>query len=480
MSQPRIRSATNDGTPTSLDPRRWAALALIAAAQLLVVLDASVVNIALPSAQQALGMSDIGKQWVVTGYSLTFGGFLLFGGRLADLHGRKRIFVVGLAGFAVASALGGFASGPEMLLVARAAQGMFAALLAPAGLALLATVFTDPAERGKAFGIFGAAVGTGGVVGMVLGGVLTEFGSWRWCLLVNLPVVLIILIPAVRMLSESRATGPIRYDLPGAITATLGVGSLIYGVSQAESAGWLSGPTLGFGAAGLVLLAVFVLIERRSAQPMMPLRIVLDRVRGGGYLIVLLIGAALYSLYLFLTYYLQVVQNYSALATGFAFVPIGVGILVGSLGAGRVLARMNPRRIVVVGLALGAVGMAWLGVLDPTTGFWPVVFPMQIVVGLGIGAAMTTVISMTLDRVSPDETGVASALTNAMREIGGAAGISALNVVAISVTAAQLGVTREAALTSGYVAAFGTGAGLLVVAALIALLATRSTRAKAE
>jgi EmrB/QacA subfamily drug resistance transporter len=452
--------------PEERDPRRWKALAVIAAAQLLIVLDSSVVNIALPSAQAALGMSDAGKQWVIAAYTLTFGGFLLLGGRLADMRGRKKIFMIGIVGFAVASAVGGLAVGPVMLPLARAAQGVFAAMIAPAGLAMLATTFTDPRERGRAFGIFGAAVGSGMAAGMVLGGVLTEFGSWRWCLLVNLPLALVILVAATRLLTDSRSSRTTGYDVPGAVTATLGVGSLIYGISQAEVMGWTHPSTLVFGVAGLALLAMFVAIEARSTHPMMPLRIVRDRIRGSGYLIVFLVGAALLAFYLFLTYFLQVVQQYSPLATGLAFLPSGVGIFVGSLGAGRLLSRTTPRAVMIVGLLMGALGLAWLGVIDPDTGYWSVIFPAQLVSGLGIGAALTTVTKATLDGVAPDDSGVASALTNAMRQIGGAVGVSALNVVALSVTADS----GHVALTAGYVAAFLVGAGLLATAALVALV----------
>jgi EmrB/QacA subfamily drug resistance transporter len=464
-------AAARGTSQVGADPRRWLALAVIAAAQLLVVLDASVVNIALPSAQAALGMSDVAKQWVVTGYSLTFGGFLLVGGRIADLHGRKLVFLVGLAGFAVASAVGGLAQDSAVLLGARAAQGVFAALLAPAGLALLATTFTEPAERGKAFGIFGAAVGTGGVLGMVLGGVLTEYGSWRWCLLINLPVVALIAAAAVPLLRESRAEGRARYDLPGAVTATLGVGALIYGISQAVDRGWLGVSTVSFVVAGLLLLVGFVLLQTRVPVPMMPLRVVRDRVRGSGYLVVLLIGAALYAFYLFLTYYLQVVQGYTPLGTGLAFVPIGVGIFAGSMLAGRALARANARAVVIGGLVPSTIAIGVLGAVEPDTGFWTVVMPVQLVVGLGIGAALTTVMKLTLDGVDPDDTGVASALTNAMREIGGAVGISALNVLAISVTAAAG--TGPAALTEGYASAFLAAAALLLVATVVTVLAVK-------
>ncbi|SMC85922.1 MFS transporter [Lentzea albidocapillata] len=459
------------------DPRRWATLAVVVSAQLLIVLDSSVVTIALPSAQTELGMSDSAKQWVVAAYTLTFGGFLLVGGRLADVHGRKKIFLLGLLGFAVTSALGGLAVGPVMLPLARAAQGVFAALLAPAGLALLTTAFSDARERARAFGIFGAAVGSGMAVGMVLGGVLTELGSWRWCLLVNVPLVLVVLVPAVRFLAESQLDAVVRYDLPGAITGTLGVGTLIYGLGEAETVGWSHPSTVASGLAGLALLIAFVVIERRSERPMMPLRVVVDRVRGAGYAIVFLAGAALLAFYLFLTYYLQLVREYSPVVTGLAFLPSAAGVFVGSLAAGRILGRTGPRAVLTTGLLMGAAGMAYLGVLDPASGFWSVLFPALLVSGLGIGAALTTVTKITLDGVPSGDAGVAGALTNAMRQIGGAVGVSALNVVALSVTAAK-GNSGDDALTDGYVAAFVVGAGLLALAAVIAVVMTGSRRAR--
>ncbi|ONI91418.1 hypothetical protein ALI22I_08625 [Saccharothrix sp. ALI-22-I] len=458
---------------TGLDPRRWGALAVIAAAQLLIVLDSSVVNIALPSAQAELGMGDAARHWVVAAYTLTFGGFLLVGGRLADMVGRKKVFLVGVVGFALMSLVGGLATGPVMLPVARAAQGVFAALMAPAGLALLATAFQDPKERGKAFGVFGAAVGSGMAVGMVLGGVLTEIGSWRWCLLINVPLAALVLVPALRLLDDSRGSGVAGYDLPGALTATAGVGSLVYGISQAETQGWTHPTTLGFIAAGVVLLAVFLVVERRSRRPIMPLRIVVDRVRGAGYLIVFLAGAALLAFYLLLAYYLQLVRGYSPLLTGLVFVPSGLGIFIGSLSAGRLLAKITPRVILVSGLALGAVGLAAFGTLDPASGMWSLIVPAQLVGGLGIGAALTTVTKATLDGVPPEDTGVASALTNAMRQVGGAVGVSVLNAVALFATVG----TGPEALTDGYVVAFLVGAVLFAVAAVVALFATAPRRA---
>ncbi|MEU8151566.1 MFS transporter [Nonomuraea sp. NPDC048901] len=400
------------------------------------------------------------------------GGFLLLGGRVADLHGRKKAFVAGLVGFALASALAGLAQDPLLLLAGRAAQGLTGAFFAPAGLAMLTTSFTDTSERAKAFGVFGAAVGTGGVAGMIFGGVLTEYASWRWCLLINVPIVAILLVAAVRVLRDSRSSGPIRYDLPGALTATLGIGALIYAVSQAEARGWTHPVSLGFGLAGMALLVLFVWIEHRSPQPMMPLRVVAHRVRGNGHVINFMAGGALYAAYLFLTYYLQSVKHYSALQAGLAFVPMAVGILIGALGIGRLPARVTPRTILIGGLAVGALGMAGLATIDPHSGF-AVLLIAQLVVGTGVGAALTTIVSITLQDVLPEDSGIASALTNATQQIGGAVGISLLNVLALSVTSTATDPHSAPALTSGYAAAFLTGAGLLAASALIAWFVPR-------
>lgn len=433
MEQSSARKTDVSGPPGDRgDPRRWPALWVIVAAQLLVVLDANVVNIALPSAQAALDMSDADRQWVVTAYSLAFGGFLLLGGRVADLRGYKATFLVGLCGFALAPALAGLAQEPGSLLLGRAAQGLAGALFAPAGLAMLTVSFGGARERARAFGVFGAAVGTGGVAGMILGGVLTEHASWHWCLLINVPVVLLLVMPALRLLPDGRSTAATGYDIPGAVTATFGIRALVYGVSQAGEEGWGSPQTLGWAAGGVLLLGLFVWIEHRTPQPMLPLAVLRHRVRGSGHLINCLAGAALYAAYLFLTYYLQLVKDYSALQTGLAFVPMATGILVGALATGRMPVRITPRSVLSTGLILGMIGLLALGSIDVHTGYWPVLFTAQLAAGLGMGAALTTVISMTLNDVRPEDSGIASALTNATQQIGGAVGVSILNVVALA------------------------------------------------
>jgi MFS family permease len=317
---------SSPGTDT-LDPRRFRALGIIAIAQLMIVLDASVVTIALPSAQRALHISVANRQWALTAYTLAFGGLLLIGGRLADYLGRKRMFVISLLGFAAASALGGAAQDQAMLFGARALQGAFAAVMAPASLSLLTVTFTEAKERARAFGVYGAISGGGAAIGLVLGGALTTYASWRWTLLINVPIAIITAAVATRELRESRVTGEHHYDIPGALAVTAGLLALVYGFTRAQLDGWGSTTTVAFLAAGIVLITAFVLWERRTATPLLPLRVVLDRNRGGSFLAALLVGIALFGTFLFLTYYLQGTLHYSALKSGFAFLPFSAGII---------------------------------------------------------------------------------------------------------------------------------------------------------
>lgn len=326
------------------DPSRWKALVFIALAQLMVVLDATIVNIALPSAQTDLGISDGNRQWVITAYALAFGGLLLFGGRIADKWGRKNAFIVGLIGFALASALGGAAQGEAMMLGARALQGAFGALLAPAALSLLAVMFTDAKERAKAFGIYGAIAGGGGAVGLILGGVLTEYLNWRWTFFVNIPFAIVAAVGAWMIIREpagGRNRAPL--DIPGVLLSTTGLVALVYGFTRAESAGWSDGLTVGMFIASVVLLGAFVLVESRTKNPLLPLRVLLERNRGGVYLSLGLAVIAMFGLFLFLTYYLQVVKGFSPVTTGFAFLPMIVGMIAGSTQIGARLMTRVPR-----------------------------------------------------------------------------------------------------------------------------------------
>jgi EmrB/QacA subfamily drug resistance transporter len=375
----KISQSTN--TP---DPRRWLALAVIAIAQLMVVLDASIVTIALPRAQQDLGISDADRQWVVTAYTLAFGGLLLLGGRIADFVGRKRIFLIGLLGFAAASAVGGAAQNEFMLLGARALQGAFAALLAPAALSLITVTFTEARERAKAFGVYGAIAGGGAALGLILGGVLTEYASWRWCLFVNVPIAIAAALAALPTVHESRADGDRHYDIPGAVLVTGGLAALVYGFTEAAKpgVGWLSGSTLTLLVLSVVMLVGFVVVEMRTSHPLLPLRIAVDRNRGGSFLASLLVGAGLFAMFLFLTYYFQINMGYSPLKSGFAFLPFSLGIIVTAGLASALLPRTGPKPLMVTGLVMATAGLFYLTQLGADSSWLTHVLPAEIVMSV--------------------------------------------------------------------------------------------------
>src|SRR4051794_38203199 len=316
---------------------KWLALAVIGVAQLMIILDASIVTIALPHAQKALDISDADRQWVQTAYTLSFGGLLLLGGRISDYWGRKRTFLVGLIGFAAASALGGAAQSPGWLFGARALQGAIAALLAPAVLSIITTTFTEAKERAKAFAVYGAISGTGAAIGLIAGGALTEYASWRWTLFVNVPIALVTALAAIPVIRESRAEGDRRYDVPGAVIATLGLVTLVYGFTNASTDSWTAPLTIGLIAAGVALIAAFVVWEQRAKNPLLPMRVILDRNRGGSFLAFLLATLGMFGVFLFLTYYFQGVLGYSPLKAGFAFLPFPIGIIISATLASRFL-----------------------------------------------------------------------------------------------------------------------------------------------
>ncbi|WP_329119497.1 MFS transporter [Streptomyces sp. NBC_01353] len=465
------------------DPRRWKALIFIALAQLMVVLDATIVNIALPSAQQDLGISDGNRQWVITAYALAFGGLLLFGGRIADLWGRKRTFVVGLIGFAAASALGGAATGEAMMLGARALQGAFGALLAPAALSLLAVMFTDAKERAKAFGIYGAIAGGGGAVGLILGGFLTEYLDWRWTFFVNIPFAIVAAVGAYLVIREpagGRNRSPL--DIPGVVLSTLGLVALVYGFTRAESAGWSDATTIGMFVSSAVLLAAFVLTEAKVKSPLLPLRVLTERNRGGVYLSLGLAIIAMFGLFLFLTYYLQVVKGYSPVKTGFAFLPMIAGMIIGSTQIGtRLMMRVPPRWLMGPGFLTAGVGMLLLTQLEIGTSYAGLILPAQVLLGLGMGTAFMPAMSLATHGVDPRDAGVASAMVNTSQQVGGAIGTALLNTIAASATAAYVadhaaGATSQGAqkllqlqgMVEGYAAAIWWAVGILVVSAAIA------------
>ncbi|WP_442816700.1 MFS transporter [Streptomyces sp. NBC_01304] len=412
---------------------RWWILAVIGMAQLMVVLDATIVNIALPSAQQDLGFTDGNRQWIVTAYALAFGSLLLLGGRIADLVGRKLVFMVGLAGFAGASALGGAAGSFTMLVTARALQGIFAALLAPAALSLLTTTFTDPKERAKAFGIYGAIAGTGGAVGLLLGGVLTEYLDWRWCLYVNLAIAALALVGGSRLLHGGRPDDRPKLDVPGTLLVSAGLFCIVYGFSNAETHAWSSASTWGFLVIGALLVAAFAWWQTRATHPLLPLRVVLDRDRGASFLAMFISGAGMFGVFLFLTYYLQQILAYTPVKTGLAFLPmVGVMIVASVVTTNNLVPRMGAKPIVPLGMGLSAAGMVWMTALDLNSGYLTHVLPPLLVLGLGLGLIFAPAMSMATMGVEAHDAGVASAMVNTSQQVGGSIGTALLNTLATS------------------------------------------------
>lgn len=481
----------SQGGAGSPDPRRWLMLAVLATAQLMIVLDASIVNIALPSAQQELGISDADRQWVVTAYTLAFGGLLLLGGRIADYTGRKRTFIIGLLGFAGASALGGLTPNQELLYAARALQGGFAALMAPAALSLITVTFTAPKERARAFGVFGAIAGGGAAIGLVLGGALTEYANWRWCLGVNVPIAIGTALAALPLVHESKAHGDTRYDVPGAVLATLGLVSLVYGFTQAAKVGvgWTAGSTLSFLVAAGALLGAFFVLESRVKNPLLPLHILRDRNRGGAYLVFLLVGAGLFAMFLFLTFYLQTVLGYSPLRAGFAFLPFSGGIIVSAGIVSQLLPRTGPKPLMIAGLIMATTGMLYLTQLTPTTAYATHVLPSMLIMSVGMAAVFIPASSTALVGVSGHDAGIASAVLNTSQQIGGSLGLALLNTlyagaVTDFMTANKLrpvetpfGVQPPPdALVHGYAVSFFWGAVLLTAALVVAAFVINARR----
>ncbi len=461
-------------SPTSDYDRRWLILAVLGTAQLMVVLDSTIVNIALPSAQKALHFSDTNRQWVVTAYTLGFGSLLLLGGRLADLFGRKRTLIIGLAGFAVASAVGGAAQSFGPLIAARAVQGIFAALLAPAALSLLTTTFTDVRERGKAFGIFGAVAGAGAGIGLLLGGILTEYLSWRWCLYVNLIFAGVAGTGALLLLTKHTRTTRPRLDIPGTLSASAGLFALVYGFSEADRKGWTASSTLAFLAAGVALLVVFVVIQSRVARPLLPLRIVLDRNRGGSFLAMLIASITLFGVFLFLTFYLQQTLGYSPVKSGLAYLPmVGCIVATSTTSSTLLLPRVGPRPLITFGMLLGTAGMIVFTQLEVHSTYAAHVLPGLILLGLGLGLIFSPAFNTATSGVDPSDAGVASATVNTAQQVGGSLGTALLNTIATTATAsfvagkaASPAITAEAAV-HGYTTAFWWAAAILATGAVI-------------
>ena len=471
------------------DPRRWLALLVIALAQLMVVLDATIVNIALPDAATSLHISDANRQWMVTAYALPFGALLLLGGRIADYLGRKRVLMVSLVGFAAASALGGAAQAGWMLFAARALQGGFAAMLAPAALSLLTVTFRDPKERAKAFAVFGAIAGGGSAIGLLLGGLLTQYATWRWCLLVNIPIAALALFGASTVLHESKhEERGTHYDVPGAILATTGLGLLVWGFTRAAN------PALGWGAwqtvvsliAAVLLLVGFAFREGRSPAPLLPLRIVKDRNRAGAYLVGLLVGAGMFAVFLFLTYFLQIIEHYSPIKAGVAFLPFSAGIIIGAAVGSQLVLKIGPKLVIPLGLVLGMAGLLWLSRLQVDSTYVGTILPAQLVMSIGLGFIFMSTTNVALVGISKDDAGVASAMVNTTQQVGGSLGTALLSTFALTATttylaghvaalqaapnAAAAALIQSSAAVHGYAVAFVWSASLFAAATIASLL----------
>ena len=480
---PPIPESAQISTARGRDRRRWLGLVLIAIAQLMVALDATIVSIALPSAQSALRVPDAERQWVITAYTLAFGGLLLLGGRIADYVGRKRTFLIGLAGFAVASALGGAAANFGVLVGARALQGAFAALLAPTALSLLAVTFTEPRERATAFAVYGAVAGSGAAVGLLLGGILTQYLNWRWCLYVNVPIAAVAALGGWRVLATAEATRRRRFDVPGVILATGGLVALVYASSQAVLESWSSRTVIALLATSVLLLSSFVVCETRAPSPLLPLGIVLDRNRGGAYISVLLVIAGMFGAFLFLTYYLQVVLGYSPVEAGLAFLPMAAASQFGSWAiASRLMPYVPPRALMAPGALVAASGMVVLTQLQVNGGYLTHVLPAEILLGVGIACVMVPAFSVGTLGVDARLAGAAAATVNTASQVGGSLGTALLNTIAASATAGYLASqplsasVHAQALVHGYAIATAWAAGILALGAVMALLLINAGR----
>ncbi|GHJ34508.1 MFS transporter [Streptomyces sp. TS71-3] len=473
------RPGERDEAGEGPDPHRWWALVVIALAQLMVVLDATIVTIALPSAQRELHISSGNRQWVITAYTLAFGGLLLLGGRVADFVGRKRTFVIGLCGFAVASGVGGAAQSSGMLFGARALQGVFAALLAPSALSLLSTTFQDPSERAKAFGVFSALAGSGAAIGLMAGGLLTDFLSWRWCLYVNIPIAIGTVAGALTLLHDRPGHEEARLDIPGVVLGCGGLVAIVYGFSEAQPRGWTSPFVLVLLAVGLAMLVFFVRWQTKAPHPLLPPHIIRERNRAGSFLAIVMATIGLFGLFLFLTFYMQTILGYSPLRTGLAFLPIAGAIVVGSTQiSARLLPRTAPRNLVVPGMILAAGGLIILTQLTVEAAYVTHLLPAMLLLGLGIGLTFMPVMATATAGVAPWDAGVTSATVNTSQQVGGSIGTSLLNTIATSTASdyvrthlrdpAQRTAVERAGVVHGYATAIWWAVVIMLIGAVVA------------
>ncbi|MGW7242180.1 MFS transporter [Streptomyces sp. NPDC054804] len=448
-------------------PPTWLVVALACAGQFLVVLDVSVVNVALPSMRADLGLSASGLQWVVNAYAIAFAGFMLLGGRAGDLYGRKRMFLVGLGLFTLASLGGGLAQDGWQLLLARAVQGLGAAVLAPSTLTLLTAAVPEGPARARAIATWTAVGAGGGAAGGLVGGVLVDTLSWRWVLLINVPVGALVLAGSVLWLTESRAGAGRRLDLPGALLVTAGLATLAYGVSQTEAKGWTSAATLVPLAAGLALLGLFLAVEARTAAPLMPLGLLARRRVASANAAMLVSGSAMFCMWYFMTLYAQNVLGYSPLEAGFALIPSSVAVLVGSKTAPRLMRRAGARTVAVAGTLVAATGFGWQSTMGPHGAYLTAIMLPGILMMLGAGLAATPLAALATSGAAPAEAGLLSGLINTSRTMGGSLGLAVMSTVAAARTGTGGG---AAALTEGYALAFRTSTGVLLAGAVLMLL----------
>lgn len=489
------KSTAPTTSPPEPDPKRWLALLVIAIAQLMVVLDATIVNIAMPEATKALGIDDANRQWMLTAYTLSFGALLLLGGRIADYVGRKKIFIIGLLGFAAASAVGGLAQNAAMLFGSRALQGAFGALLAPAALSLITVTFTDVKDRAKAFGVFGAISGAGAAIGLIMGGLLTQYANWRWCLLVLTPIAIIAALMARPIVRESKAEGNTKYDIPGTILATGGLFALVYGFVKAVpdaatgESGWGKPVTLTLFATAAVLLVAFFVVESKSKNPMLPLRVLVHRNRGGSYVVSILLGAGMMGMFLFMTYYFQGTLQWSPLKSGLAYLPFSAGIIVTAGVGSALLPKVGPLKMMATGGLLATASLIWLSQLKFDSSYPKMILPIFFLMAAGMGCIFVPLGNTALSGVSPHDAGVASATLNATQQIGGSLGVALLNTVFITASTnffksnppasgdpAAIGGARLDAAIHGYDMGFTVSAVLFAAATVAIVLFIRNSK----
>jgi EmrB/QacA subfamily drug resistance transporter len=457
------------------------ALAVIAVAQLMVVLDTAIVNIALPSIQRALHFTPTGLEWVVNGYALAFGGLLLLGGRAGDLFGRRRMFIAGVLLFTFGSLAGGFATSSSWLIVARVVQGIGGAIVAPTALALIAVTFPEGAQRNRAFGVYSIVSVAGGALGLLLGGLITDYLSWQWVLFVNVPIGVALALVAPRVIAASQGR-PGRLDLPGAVAVTAGITSLVYGLNKAAGSGWTNAVTLGPIAGAVVLLATFIVIELRSGQPLIPLRIFANRDRSGAYAIRFAVGATLSGFLFFLTQYMQNVLGYSPLKAGLAFLPITLGIVVGAQLASRFIGRIGARTPMAVGSLAGALGLFGLSRISEHSAYLTGLLGPALLLSFGMGLIFVSSTIVAVAGVGPQESGLSSALVNVSQQLGGSMGLAVLGTVAATVTRNDLlnilpsHAVINHAVTAGYGSAYAVASAIAVGAVVIAIAAISGRR----